>query len=174
MGSSHWGCTSETQWQHGLDSAYGAFYAPHNRADGGVPLSHLGKTDLSSRAIREELFRRDLVDAIIALPPNTFTGFIATCVLVMRRTRAEARKGRVILVDAGALERLAILTDYPEFKMDEALPAGGVFPGFLRRRQSRQCQRTGETKLHLHPKCCRCRRSPWRFFGRVASLSRGR
>lgn len=56
--------------------------------------------------IRRAILEQDLVEAVIGLGPNIFYGTgLAPAVLVLRRTKAEARKGKVLVIDASAMFR---------------------------------------------------------------------
>ena len=56
--------------------------------------------------IRRRLLENDLVEAIIGLAPNLFYGTgLAACILVLRKKKPAARKGKVLVVDASALFR---------------------------------------------------------------------
>ncbi|MDD5309063.1 MAG: N-6 DNA methylase [Deltaproteobacteria bacterium] len=55
----------------------------------------------SEGRIREGLLREDLIDAVIGLPSNLFYGTgIPAAILVMNRAKPEARKGKVLFVEA--------------------------------------------------------------------------
>lgn len=57
-------------------------------------------------AIREALLKHDLIEAVIGLAPNLFYGTqLAGCVVILRRRKPEARKNKVLLVDASSLFR---------------------------------------------------------------------
>jgi type I restriction enzyme M protein len=54
--------------------------------------------------IRKYILQEDLLDAVVCLPPNIFYGTtLDACVLVLKRTKATERRGRVLLVDASSL-----------------------------------------------------------------------
>lgn len=56
--------------------------------------------------IRQHLLKADLVEAVIGLAPNLFYGTgLAACVLLLRRQKAESRRGKVLIVDASSLFR---------------------------------------------------------------------
>ena len=56
--------------------------------------------------IRRRLLEMDLVEAVIGLAPNLFYGTgLAACIMVLRRRKAPARAGRVLIVDAAPLFR---------------------------------------------------------------------
>ena len=56
--------------------------------------------------IRQHLLKADLVEAVIGLAPNLFYGTgLAACVLVLRRHKAPAHQGKVIVIDASSLFR---------------------------------------------------------------------
>ena len=56
--------------------------------------------------IRHHLLKDDLVEAVIGLAPNLFYGTgLAACVLVLRRQKAQERRGKVLIVDASSLFR---------------------------------------------------------------------
>lgn len=51
--------------------------------------------------IREKMIRKDIIEAVIALPPKLFYGTgIPACVLVLNRTKPEKRKNKIILIYA--------------------------------------------------------------------------
>ncbi len=51
--------------------------------------------------IRRGLLERDLLDAVIGLPPNLFYNTaIPACVLILRRAKPRGRKGKVLFLDA--------------------------------------------------------------------------
>ena len=54
--------------------------------------------------IRRKLLEMDLVEAVIGLAPNLFYGTgLAACVLVLRKKKPGARKGKVLIADASQL-----------------------------------------------------------------------
>ncbi|MBW4705280.1 SAM-dependent DNA methyltransferase [Micromonospora sp. RL09-050-HVF-A] len=54
--------------------------------------------------IREFVLKADLVEAVIGLAPNLFYGTgLAACVLILRRRKADERKGRVLFVNGETL-----------------------------------------------------------------------
>ncbi|QGN49848.1 N-6 DNA methylase [Micromonospora sp. WMMC415] len=54
--------------------------------------------------IREFVLKADLVEAVIGLAPNLFYGTgLAACVLILRRRKADDRKGRVLFVNGETL-----------------------------------------------------------------------
>lgn len=56
--------------------------------------------------IRQKLLQKDLVEAVIGLAPNIFYGTgLAPAIVVLRRTKPAARKGKVLIVDASSLFR---------------------------------------------------------------------
>lgn len=56
--------------------------------------------------IRQHLLKADLVEAVIGLAPNLFYGTgLAACVLVLRRHKPAARRGKVLVVDGSTLFR---------------------------------------------------------------------
>ena len=56
--------------------------------------------------IRQHLLKADLVEGVIGLAPNLFYGTgLAACVLVLRRHKAPAHQGKVIVIDASSLFR---------------------------------------------------------------------
>ena len=56
--------------------------------------------------IRQHLLKADLVEAVIGLAPNLFYGTgLAACVLVLRRHKPAARRGKVLVVDGSMLFR---------------------------------------------------------------------
>lgn len=57
-------------------------------------------------AIRSKVLDLDVIDAVIGLGPNLFYGAgLAACVLVVRRYKAEERRGKVLLIDGADLYR---------------------------------------------------------------------
>jgi len=57
-------------------------------------------------AIRRQLLEQDLIEAVIGLAPNIFYGTgLAPAVVILRRTKPAARKGKVLIVDASAMFR---------------------------------------------------------------------
>ena len=64
-------------------------------------------------AIRQQLLERDLVEAVIGLAPNIFYGTsLAPAVMVLRRTKPAARKGKVLVIDASSLMRKGRAQNY--------------------------------------------------------------
>ena len=58
----------------------------------------------AERDIRKYLVDNDFVDTVIQLPANLFFGTsIATCIIVLKKNKPEARKGQVLFVDASGL-----------------------------------------------------------------------
>ena len=56
--------------------------------------------------IRKKLLQDDLIEAVIGLAPNLFYGTgLAACILVLRQHKAEARRGKVLVIDASSLFR---------------------------------------------------------------------
>jgi len=56
--------------------------------------------------IRKSILQHDLIEAVIGLAPNIFYGTgLAPAILTLRRRKAPARKGRVIVIDASSLYR---------------------------------------------------------------------
>jgi type I restriction enzyme M protein len=57
-------------------------------------------------SIRQALLERDMVEAVIGLAPNLFYGTqLAGCVVILRRKKPEARKNKVLIIDASSLFR---------------------------------------------------------------------
>ena len=70
-----------------------------------LPQGVLFRKDAEGR-IRLALLQHDLIEAVIGLAPNIFYGTgLAPAVVVLRRTKPVARKGRVLVVDASSLFR---------------------------------------------------------------------
>jgi type I restriction enzyme M protein len=64
-------------------------------------------------AIRQQLLERDLIETVIGLAPNIFFGTgLAPAVVVLRRTKAQSRKGKVLIVDASGLFRKGRAQNY--------------------------------------------------------------
>lgn len=56
--------------------------------------------------IRRAILEQDLVETVIGLGPNIFYGTgLAPAILILRRTKSEDRKGKVLIVDASTLFR---------------------------------------------------------------------
>jgi type I restriction enzyme M protein len=57
-------------------------------------------------SIRQALLEQDMVEAVIGLAPNLFYGTqLAGCVVILRRKKPEARKNKVLIIDASSLYR---------------------------------------------------------------------
>jgi type I restriction enzyme M protein len=57
-------------------------------------------------SIRQALLEKDMVEAVIGLAPNLFYGTqLAGCVVILRRNKPEARKNKVLIIDASNLFR---------------------------------------------------------------------
>ena len=70
-----------------------------------LPQGALFRKDAEGR-IRQALLEQDLIEAVIGLAPNIFYGTgLAPAVVVLRRTKPAARKGKVLIVDASSLFR---------------------------------------------------------------------
>ena len=55
-------------------------------------------------SIRQALLEKDMVEAVIGLAPNLFYGTqLAGCVVILRRNKPEARKNKVLIIDASSL-----------------------------------------------------------------------
>jgi type I restriction enzyme M protein len=60
----------------------------------------------AEEAIRRQLLEKDLIETVIGLAPNIFFGTgLAPAVLLLRRTKAKPRKGKVLIIDASRLFR---------------------------------------------------------------------
>jgi type I restriction enzyme M protein len=56
--------------------------------------------------IRRALLERDLIEAVVGLAPNIFYGTgLAPAIVLLRRTKPDTRKGKVLIVDASTLFR---------------------------------------------------------------------
>lgn len=56
--------------------------------------------------VREHVLKADLIEAVIGLAPNLFYGTgLAACVLILRQTKTDDRKGKVLFVNGEALFR---------------------------------------------------------------------
>jgi type I restriction enzyme M protein len=54
--------------------------------------------------IRENILRRDYVEAVVGLAPNLFYGTgLAACILIIRQRKPEDRRGKVAFIDASTL-----------------------------------------------------------------------
>lgn len=57
-------------------------------------------------SIRQALLEQDLVEAVIGLAPNLFYGTqLAGCVVILRRKKPDARRNKVLIIDASRLFR---------------------------------------------------------------------
>jgi type I restriction enzyme M protein len=57
-------------------------------------------------AIRKKLLEMDLIEAVVGLAPNLFYGTgLAACILVLRKRKPAARKGKVLIADGSSLFR---------------------------------------------------------------------
>lgn len=57
-------------------------------------------------AIRQALLEQDLIEAVIGLAPNIFYGTgLAPAVVILRRKKPAARKGKIVVIDASSLFR---------------------------------------------------------------------
>jgi len=64
-------------------------------------------------AIRRQLLQRDMVEAVIGLAGNIFYGTgLAPAVVVLRRKKPAARKGKLLIVDASSLMRKGRAQNY--------------------------------------------------------------
>ncbi len=65
--------------------------------------------------IRRKLLEMDLIEAVIGLAPNLFYGTgLAACILVLRKRKSAARKGKVMIADASCLFRRGRAQNYLE------------------------------------------------------------
>ncbi len=56
--------------------------------------------------IRQALLENDMIEAVIGLAPNLFYGTqLAGCIVVLRRKKPDARKNKVLIIDASTLYR---------------------------------------------------------------------
>ncbi len=63
--------------------------------------------------IRQHLLQADLIEAVIGLAPNLFYGTgLAACILVLRRTKAPDRRGKVLIADASSRFRKGRAQNY--------------------------------------------------------------
>jgi type I restriction enzyme M protein len=64
-------------------------------------------------AIRSQLLEQDLIEAVIGLAPNIFYGTgLAPAVVILRRSKPRAHKGKVLIVDASTLLRKGRAQNY--------------------------------------------------------------
>ena len=55
----------------------------------------------AEKRIRTEILKRDLIEAVIGMPNNIFYGTtIPSCLVILRAEKAEARKNKILFVDA--------------------------------------------------------------------------
>lgn len=74
--------------------------------------------------IRRQLLERDMIEAVIGLAPNIFYGTgLAPAVLVLRRTKPAARKGKVLVIDASSLLRKGRAQNYLDLEHAEQIVA---------------------------------------------------
>ena len=67
-----------------------------------VPNGVLGRPDAESR-IRQAMLEADIIEAVIGLPENLFYGTgIPAALMIIRKSKSEDRKGKVLVVNAGA------------------------------------------------------------------------
>ncbi len=65
--------------------------------------------------IREALIKQDMLEAVIGLGPNIFYGTpLAACVMVFRQNKEEAKKGKVLFIDASNQVRVGRAQNYLE------------------------------------------------------------
>lgn len=65
--------------------------------------------------IREALIKQDMLEAVIGLGPNIFYGTpLAACVMVFRQNKEEAKKGKVLFIDASDQVRVGRAQSYLE------------------------------------------------------------
>ena len=70
-----------------------------------LPQGALFRKDAEGR-IRASLLQQDLIEAVIGLASNIFYGTaLAPAILVLRRSKPQARRGRVLVIDASSLFR---------------------------------------------------------------------
>lgn len=67
--------------------------------------------------IREALVNQDMLEAVIGLGPNIFYGTqLAACVMVFRQNKEDAKKGKVLFIDASDQVRVGRAQNYLEPK----------------------------------------------------------
>lgn len=112
---SDWGgdkLKEDIRWQYGVPPTGNANYAwlqhmlfhlsPENGVAGTVLANGSLSSDTSNEGnIRKEMIEHDVVDAIVAMPSQLFyaTG-IPCCLWIMRRTKTENTKNKVLFIDA--------------------------------------------------------------------------
>jgi type I restriction enzyme M protein len=65
--------------------------------------------------IREALLNQDMLEAVIGLGPNIFYGTqLAACVMVFKQNKEEAKKGKVLFIDASDQVRIGRAQNYLE------------------------------------------------------------
>jgi len=70
-----------------------------------LPQGALFRKDAEGR-IRQALLERDLIEVVIGLGPNIFYGTsLAPAIVILRRGKPTARKGKILLIDASTLLR---------------------------------------------------------------------
>ena len=64
-------------------------------------------------AIRKQLLEQDLIEVVIGLAPNIFYGTsLAPCIMILRRTKPDGRKQKVLIVDASGMFRKGRAQNY--------------------------------------------------------------
>lgn len=65
--------------------------------------------------IRQKLLEMDIVEGVIGLAPNLFYGTgLAACILILRKRKTKARRGKVMIADASRLFRRGRAQNYLE------------------------------------------------------------
>jgi type I restriction enzyme M protein len=65
--------------------------------------------------IREALLKQDMLEAVIGLGPNIFYGTqLSACVMIFRQNKEEAKKGKVLFIDASDQVRVGRAQNYLE------------------------------------------------------------
>ncbi|HLO85331.1 MAG TPA: class I SAM-dependent DNA methyltransferase [Nostocaceae cyanobacterium] len=78
---------------------------PHGRMAVVLPQGALFRGGVEGQ-IRRTLLEMDMIEAVIGLAPNLFYGTgLAACILILRQQKAQARAGRVLIIDASTLFR---------------------------------------------------------------------
>jgi type I restriction enzyme M protein len=114
---SDWGgnlLESDPRWQYGLPPANNANYAwvqhivyhlsAHGRAGFVLSNGSMSSNTSSEGTIRQRIVEADLVDCMVALPPQLFTNTqIPACLWFLNRNKPSHRQGQTLFIDARSL-----------------------------------------------------------------------
>ena len=107
----HWRDVRETPANIG--AAFSRAMREIERANPDTLYRVFGAADWGNRDMLTDGILKDLIDAVIGLAPNIFYGTgLAPAVVVLRRTKPAAHKGKVLIVDAARLVRKGRAQNY--------------------------------------------------------------